>query len=92
MGLLKSVNVHRFSCRQGMSFRSDKPPRYGQMSVRKDILLTVENLVAQRELSLRKDNCGRQCIGIVGARKQFSLVAGDFTSGWKCHAVMTICE
>ena len=46
--------------------------------------------MAQRELSLREDNWGKRHLGIVGARKQFPLMAGDFTGGWKCHAGMTI--
>ena len=65
---------------------------FRQMSLSKDILLAGGILVAQRELSLREDNWEKRHLGIVGARKQFPLVAGDFTNGWKCHAGMTNCE
>jgi hypothetical protein len=44
-GLLKSVKVHRFSCRQDVVPKRQTAP-FQQMSVRTDILLTVANFVA----------------------------------------------
>jgi hypothetical protein len=45
-----------FSARAEILVPERQTAMFRQMSLRKDILLTVENLVVQRELSLRQDD------------------------------------